>query len=43
MKITRFCVQKLDIDPVIVFETQENYKIDTKNQDEIKDYIDNTK
>ena len=28
---------------VIVFETQENYKIDTKNQDEIKDYIDNTK
>lgn len=28
---------------VITFETQESYTIDTKNQNEIKDYIDNTK
>lgn len=27
----------------ITFETQESYTIDTKNQNEIKDYIDNTK
>lgn len=28
---------------VVVFETQENHSINTKNQNEIKDYIENTK